>query len=50
MFTKFSRGQKGRDHLEDLGVDVRKILKWILWLDCGGSGMALDRDRWQAVV
>jgi hypothetical protein len=22
---------KGRDHLDDLGVDGRIILKWILW-------------------
>jgi hypothetical protein len=42
-----------RDHLQDLGVDGRIILKWIFkkwdrgmdWID-----MAQDRDRWWAVV
>jgi hypothetical protein len=42
-----------RDHLEDLGVDVRIILKWIFkkwdrgidWID-----LAHDRDRWRALV
>jgi hypothetical protein len=36
-----------RDHLKDLGVDGRIILKWILekWID-----LAEDRDRWQALV
>jgi hypothetical protein len=23
--------QKGRDHLEDLGIDGKIILEWILW-------------------
>ena len=42
-----------RDHLEDLGVNGRIILRWIL-----GSGLwemdwivlAQDRDRWRALV
>jgi hypothetical protein len=51
MLTKFSSGNlKGRDHLEDLGVDVKLILKSILrkysgkmwtgfiWLRIGTSG------------
>jgi hypothetical protein len=43
------------DHLEDLGVDGRLILKWILkqWGGMGGMDwihLAQDRDRWQAVV
>jgi hypothetical protein len=41
-----------KDHLEDLGVDGRIILKWIFkewdggmdWID-----MALDSDRWRAL-
>jgi hypothetical protein len=32
MCTKFKSGNlKGRDHLEDLGIDGRIILEWILW-------------------
>jgi hypothetical protein len=43
-----------RDHLEDLGLYGRVILKCILkkW-DWGGmdwSAVAQDRDRWRAVV
>jgi len=44
-----------RDHLEDPGVGVRIILKWIFrkW-DGGGSmdwvDLAQDRDRWRALV
>jgi hypothetical protein len=31
MHTKFwSRNMKGRDHFEDIGVDVKIILEWIL--------------------
>ena len=41
------------DHLKDLGLDGRVILKWIFekwdggmdWLD-----LAQERDRWRAVV
>jgi hypothetical protein len=29
-YTVFARNMKGRDNLEDLGVDVRIILKFIL--------------------
>jgi hypothetical protein len=29
---------KGRDHLENAGVDERTILKWILWKQ-GGCGL-----------
>jgi len=37
-----------RGHLEDPGVDVRKILRWILRKWNGGMGcikLAQDRDR-----
>jgi hypothetical protein len=46
---------RGRDQLEDVGVDGRMILKWIFkkW-DEGGHmdwfDMAQDRDRWWAIV
>jgi hypothetical protein len=38
-----------RDHLEELGVDVRIILKWIFKISDGGSldwtNLFQDRDR-----
>ena len=41
------------DHLEDLGVDGRIILEWILEKWDGGMDwidLAQDRDGWRAVV
>lgn len=38
-----------RDHLEDLGVDVRIILKWILWTwDSGMDWVDLTQERQMA--
>jgi hypothetical protein len=43
-----------RDHLEDVGVDGRIILEWIVkgivWEDVVWIGVAVDTDRWRAVV
>jgi hypothetical protein len=42
-----------RDHLEDLSVDGRIILKWILRSEMRGMDwidLAQDRDRWRALV
>jgi hypothetical protein len=43
-----------RDKLEDQGVDVRIILRWIIKeIGCGGMDwidLAQDRDRWRALV
>ena len=43
-----------RDHLENLGVDGRIILRWILKKCDGGCmdwiGLAQNRDRWRALV
>jgi hypothetical protein len=37
MYTKrWSENLKGRDHLEDLGVDGKIILEWILQKYVGG--------------
>jgi hypothetical protein len=43
---------KGRDHLEDLGVDGKIILEWILGKYDGKfwSGYSWLRDQWRAVV
>jgi hypothetical protein len=45
--------RRERDHLKDLGVDGRMILKWIFRkLDGAWTGIHLaeDRDRWQVLV
>ena len=47
------RNLKERDHLEDIGVDVRIILKWIFKNQAGGVewiDLAQDRDKWRALV
>jgi len=38
-----------RDHSEDIGIDGKIILKWILnWM--GTDGLAEERDKWQAIL
>jgi hypothetical protein len=48
------KGLKGRDHLEDLGIDEKIILKLILReIIFGGVGwirLAQDRDRLRVLV
>jgi len=47
------RGLRERDHLEDLGVDGRIILKLIFKNGLGGMDwidLAQERDRWRAVL
>jgi hypothetical protein len=43
---------KGKDHLEDPGVDSRVILRWIFrkWDVGAWIELAQDRDRWRALV
>jgi hypothetical protein len=42
------------DHLEDPGIDIRIILRWIFRKEDGGGMdwfyLTQDRDRWQALV
>jgi len=54
VYTGFWWGSlREKDHLEDPGVDGRKILRWIFrewdrvmdWID-----LAQGRDRWRALV
>ena len=55
MYSAFWWGNlKGRDHLEDPGIDGRIIIRWTFrkW---AGRGMncihlAQDKDRWWALV
>jgi hypothetical protein len=35
-----------RDHLDDLGLDERIILKWIFKKCMGWIDLTEDRDRW----
>jgi hypothetical protein len=50
--TEFWRGNvRGRDHLEDLNVDVRIMLKWIFKHDYGVMNwIAEDRKKLRAFV
>jgi len=41
---------KGRDHLEDLGVDGRIVLEEIGWGGMVWFHVAQERDQWRAVV
>jgi len=41
----------GKNYSEDLGVDGRIILEWILgWKDVEWVNLAQDRDQWRALV
>ena len=40
---------KGKNHLEYVGVNRRRILKWI-HKKCNGKSWTQDRDKWQAFV
>jgi hypothetical protein len=41
---------KGRDHSEDLSVDGRTTLEWILGKGMDWIYLAQDRDQWQALA
>jgi len=55
MHTLFWSGNlKGRDHSEDLGIDGKIMLEWILekgGLECvDWMHLVQDRDQWRALV
>jgi hypothetical protein len=51
MHIKFwSESLIGRGHSEDLGVDGRVILEWILGKDMDWIHVAQDRYQWRALV
>jgi hypothetical protein len=55
MHIKFwSENLKGNDHSEDLAVDGRIILEWILggnrWKNVNWMQPVRDMDQWQTVV
>jgi hypothetical protein len=46
---------KGRDHLQDKGIDGKIILGWMDLRETGWEGvdwihLAQDREKWQALV
>ena len=47
-----TRNLKEREHLKDIGVGGRILLKWILneWGGVTWIDLAQDRDMWRAVV
>jgi hypothetical protein len=50
---EMSAGLVAGDHLEELGVDGRKVLEWSLKSVMGRRGLDMvthDRDKWQAFV
>ena len=55
VYIRFWQGNlRENDHLEDLGVDGRIMLRWIFWQwDCGDMvwiDLAQDRASWWALV
>jgi hypothetical protein len=55
MHTGFWRGHlKETDHLEELGIDERIVLKWmhkaVGWEGMNWINVVHDREKWWAVV
>jgi hypothetical protein len=54
VYTVWLQHLRERDHLEDLGVNQRIILKWSLriyeWDSVYWTDLAHDKDGWQALV
>jgi hypothetical protein len=50
--TCLSKNMKGRDHTEDVSVDVKIIRKDLREISCEGVDwhQSWDRDQWLAVV